>query len=380
MKIAVNLTYLAGGEQPDGTGQFALNLFKSLQAIGKLNDFHLFVTTAFHQKCRGLFPEAKIIPIASMRQFGSVNKYHFFLQSLSINRCRLPHFLNKDRYDLLYHPFYEVDDYISEKIPTVITVHDLFFRNYPQGFNRNYLRYIKYRYENAIRQAAHIVAPSQFVRQDILKYYPNAQPDKITVVNNPMWIDADNTREYPLESPYILSVNAIREPKNLITLLKAFQLIEDKVEHHLVLTGAKRKVSIDPEQYAQRNNIKKLIITGYVSDEHRNYLYRNAALFISPSLHEGFGMTPVEAALCEVPVLTTRETSIPEITRNLVNYYEPARDHQILAERILDLLKNRPPQSELHRIKNTLAQEYDPQRIAARYYDVFQMMVSPDSR
>ncbi len=116
-------------------------------------------------------------------------------------------------------------------------------------------------------------------------------------------------------------------------------------------------------------------MTGYLSDEHRNYLYRNADLFVSPSLHEGFGMTPVEAALFETPVLTTRETSIPEVTRNMVNYYEPAEDPNVLAARILNLLENRPPKSELRRIKKTMAQEYDPERIAALYFSMFEHLI-----
>ncbi len=375
MKIAVNFTCIQDGKQPQGMGQFAINLFKGMQAIGKLNkNFHLFVSDTFYEKGMTLFPEAEIIPIAAVPDFYNLNKYHRFLRTLFISRCLLPHFLKKDRYDLLYHPLNEVNDYVSTKVPTLVTLHDLFFKNHPEELSNKYLRYVKYRYEDWIYQSAHIIVPSQFVKQDILKYYPDAEPNKITVINNPVWVDCEKKCEYPVEKPYILSVNTIRNHKNLITLLKAFRLIEDKVDHHLVLTGSKGDVSIDPEQYAAQNKIKKLIITGYVSDEQRNYLYQNADLFVSPSLHEGFGMTPVEAALFEIPVLTTRTTSIPEITRNMVNYYEPAEDYRALAEKILNLLGNSPPKSELLRIKNTLSQEYDLKMIAASYYDVFKMI------
>lgn len=376
MKMAVNLTYLMDGKQPDGIGQFALNLFKGMQAIGRLNNnMHLFVFDAFQEKARRIFPEAKIIPVATMGDFHQLNKYFRFLKSLYIDRRLVPRFLKKDQYDLLFHPFNSVNDHISAGIPTVITLHDLFFKNNPGELSPKYLKYVKFRYEGLIYKTRHIVVPSKFVRQDIMKYYPDVDQDKISVINDPIWINIENTIPYPVKKPYILCVNSIRNHKNVITLLKAFQLIEDKIDHSLILTGYKGGASIDPEQYAAQNKIKKLIMTGYVSDAARNHLYQNADLFVSPSRHEGFGMTPVEAALFGIPVLTTMETSIPEITRGLVNYYGPADDYTELAKRMLELLKNRPPENELEHIKNKLSQEYDIKIIAERYYKLFEHLL-----
>lgn len=380
MKIAVNLTYLMDGKQPEGTGQFGLNLLKGLQMAGKLNKgFHLFVFDAFREKAARLFPEAEVIPLAATGDLFNMNKYRRFLTSLYIERRLVPRFLEKGRYDLLYHPFNSVNSYISQKVPTLITMHDMFFKNHPGEHSAKYIKYLQYMYEGLIYNTVHIVVPSQFVKQDILKYYPGADPGKITVINNPVWVNCDVVKEFPVEKPYILCVNSIRNHKNIITLLKAFRLIEDKTGHHLVLTGAKGHIHIYPGQFAAQNGIKKLIMTGYLSDEHRNYLYQNADLFVSPSLHEGFGMTPVEAALFETPVLTTRETSIPEVTKNMLNYYEPAEDPGALAARILDLLKNRPPKSELRHIKEIFAREYAPEKIAKLYFNVFENVRSGGS-
>ena len=77
MKIAVNLLFLMAGNQLEGIGQFTLNLFLGLHAIGKLNgNFHLFVFDTFAEKAQRLFPEARIIPIAAMGDFHNLNKYH----------------------------------------------------------------------------------------------------------------------------------------------------------------------------------------------------------------------------------------------------------------------------------------------------------------
>lgn len=374
MRIAVNLTYLVDGKQPDGVGQYALNLLKGLQAAGKLNkDIHLFVFDAFQAKAESMFPETTVLSIASMGDFNNLNKYMLFLKSTFIDRCVVPYYLVKDRYDLLFHPFNAANDFISSRIKTVITVHDLFFKNFPAELSRKYLPYVKYRYEGLMHKPYHIVVPSQYVKRDIQKFYPDVNPDKITVINNPVWVDTCATSKMEIPKPYILCVNSIRNHKNLITLLKAFREIEDITEYSLILTGSKGSLAVDPEEYASLYN-KRVVFTGYVSDEKRNYLYQNADLFISTSIHEGFGMTPVEAALFEIPVLTSRETSIPEITRGLVNYYEPADNYLVLAERIMDLLNNKPSPDELSHISNKLSREYDCKVIAEQYYDLFERL------
>jgi len=376
MKIAVNFTYLMDGKRPEGIGKYALNLFKGLQSIGKLNkNFHIFVANNFCEECEGLFPEATIIPVAAVDNYDKWHKYHRFIKLVQLDRYLVPRFLRRARYDLFFHPYSAVDDYISREVPTLVTIHDLFFKNYPQEFSRKYLKYMNYRYKDIIYNTRHLVVPSQFVKQDILKFYPDTEPGKITVINNPVWINSESSREVEVNKPYILSVGAIRNHKNLITLLKAFQLIQHKVEHCLVLTGAKGHLRIDPGKYAAEQHIDKVIMTGYLPDDQRNYLYQHADLFVSPSLHEGFGMTPVEAALLETPVLTTRATSIPEVTKDMVNYYEPATDPQVLAAQILNLLQHRPPRNDLHEIKNTLAQEYSPEKIAVAYFALFERLV-----
>ena len=90
MKIAVNLLFLMAGNQLEGIGQFTLNLFLGLHAIGKLNgNFHLFVFDTFAEKAQRLFPEARIIPIAAMGNFHNLNKYHRFLKLLYRDFCKL---------------------------------------------------------------------------------------------------------------------------------------------------------------------------------------------------------------------------------------------------------------------------------------------------
>lgn len=107
-----------------------------------------------------------------------------------------------------------------------------------------------------------------------------------------------------------------------------------------------------------------VILGSDLSDDERNGLLAGADLFVSPSLFEGFGRTPVEAAMLEIPVLTTRETSLPEATMELVHYYEPARDENALAEAILSVFSSPQSPEQRREIARILREQYAPERIA----------------
>ena len=114
--------------------------------------------------------------------------------------------------------------------------------------------------------------------------------------------------------PYILNVNTLEPYKNLITLIKAFNIIKSKIPHSLYVK-AKRLPYWDNTilPYIKEKGFEnrvKLIEENY-SETEMTALYQNAALFVSPSLMEGFGFTPIEAALYKIPVICSKE----QITR-----------------------------------------------------------------
>ena len=137
------------------------------------------------------------------------------------------------------------------------------------------------------------------------------------------------------QKKYILDLNAYIEKKNPMTLLKAFNLIKDKTDLNLVFCGGYKEDSIwnKMQEYMQANQISSRIkLLFRVKDEERNWLLANAALFVTPSLFEGFGRTPVEAAICKIPVISTKETSLFEATQGLCNYVENATDEKELGK------------------------------------------------
>ena len=107
--------------------------------------------------------------------------------------------------------------------------------------------------------------------------------------------------------------------------------------------------------------IKKFGI--YRKIANRNWLLKNEKLFVTPSLYEGFGRTPVEAAMCRVSVISTKETSLFDATMGLVNYVENAKDENELADLILEKITNPDSDGKLSEIAYKLKSEYTPKTV-----------------
>jgi len=373
MKVLVNLTNLFNDQNIDGIGQYALNLLQGIQDIGEISSFHLIVTEGNCHFIHSMVPEAKmtIVPFSKYERLIKWKKNS--LRFLYLDQLKVPKTIKKHKENILFHPYPALSIKVSSVFPTVVTLHDLLFHNFPAEVSPLKKIWCTQTHNSIIHKTSHLIVPSRFVKNDVMKHYQEVDEKKITVIPNPVRVNREATTPFPVNEPFILSVNSLRLHKNLKTLIEAYAKIEDQIPHRLVLTGFAEKIGESSiTNCIRENNVKKILLTGYIASPERNFLYKNASLFVSPSLHEGFGMTPIEAALFEAPVLTTRETSIPEATLDLLNYYQPADDPNRLAEKMLSLLKYPPPAEKLKEIKEKYSQSYNYKKIARQYCNFFQ--------
>ncbi|MDL2244644.1 glycosyltransferase family 4 protein, partial [Parabacteroides sp. OttesenSCG-928-J18] len=271
--------------------------------------------------------------------------------------------------DIIFSPFHPIFTFWKMKKKHVRTFHDLFQLNATStvwriGAHLTILRMIK--------NADAIIIISNHVKNEILKRYKLIAKKNVKTIYNAIEFGTETDNISPLvEYNYILYVNSLSESKNIITLLKAFDIIKHKIPHKLVMVGKETpyfteilKPYIDQHELADR-----VVHMGRVTDEELISLYQHASLFVSPSLLEGFGYTPIEAATCNTPVISTKETALYETTMGLLNYYEPAMDHQALATKIMEVLQNPPSQEELERISSHFREQYNHQKIAKEVYE-----------
>ena len=224
---------------------------------------------------------------------------------------------------------------------------------------RNYLFY-----KDLINGAHSVIAISDYTKKDLLHNFI-IDNSKITIIPNS--VQTTLGEKHPcidIPQEYILYVNTLLSHKNPITLIKAYELLGKEFNHKLIFVGKKTsywKTHVLP--YIKEHNLSnKILQFQNLSSEELQYLYNRASLFVSTSKREGFGYTPIEAAISKVPVICSTSEALPYSTQGLLNYYEPVNDYEILASKMRYLLKNPPCKERLDAIATKLKDDYSPQK------------------
>lgn len=218
---------------------------------------------------------------------------------------------------------------LQSPIPLVVTVHDLTTMLVPE-----YRRSAKARLYNALvsasaRGADHIITDSLASQKDIIEHLhiPAEKISAIYLAAGAAFTEGDNSlvdmaimRKYDLPDFYVFYLGGYELHKNVMTLLLAWSYVGQAMgtDYPLVLAG-KRPTKVndiypDYDWYIKKLRIEEYVKwIGFVDEEDKPVLYRNAETFVFPSRHEGFGLPVLEALSCGVPVVTTDASSLPEI-------------------------------------------------------------------
>jgi glycosyltransferase involved in cell wall biosynthesis len=138
---------------------------------------------------------------------------------------------------------------------------------------------------------------------------------------------------------FLLFVGNVKPHKNLINLLRAYEiLLQSRKDYELVIVGKKEGfITGDKEvfEFVEGNKLlnEHIIFTGHIENRELYNYYRKASVFIFPSLYEGFGLPPLEAMICGCPVIASDLTAIPEICGEAVLYIN-ALDPADIADKI----------------------------------------------
>jgi glycosyltransferase involved in cell wall biosynthesis len=237
--------------------------------------------------------------------------------------------------------------------PVVATIHDLSFEHLPETFKRRSRAQLRLTVRRTARAAAHIIAPSEFTRRDIVETYGVA-PARVSVVPlaaAPRFAPFADAKElqrvrdvYGIAGDYILAVGSIQPRKNLARLIKAYSDLrrrrgQDKLPK-LVVAGKRAWLFGETLRAVEECGVADAVIfTGYAPEDDLPALYCGALCFVYPSYFEGFGLPPLEAMRCGTPVVAGERTSLPEVVGDaglLVNPFDTESIADALARLIDD--------------------------------------------
>lgn len=216
--------------------------------------------------------------------------------------------------------------------------HDAFFYEYPEHYNRLWLKLFKGLAMPAARSAACVVTTSQYAKQKIHQHFGFPLHQIVNIYPGPKTLatqDDLTTKTVLPTQPYILHVGVWEKRKNIPFLLKAYRqfLNESSVYYSLVLVGTGNNKKDSDDTAAIQACIEELhlkdqvICTGYLPDEELAQWYAGASLYVFPSYNEGFGIPVLEAFQSNVPVLVANNSCLPEVGGDAVIGFDPYDIH-----------------------------------------------------
>ncbi len=262
---------------------------------------------------------------------------------------------------------------LRKRCKEIVTIHDILFRDFPQYFSRKYRLVNNLLFGRSARRADILLTVSDYSRERIAHHY--APHKEIHVTPNGVSDDfcppsGTVSGEYP--EKFILYVSRIEPRKNHAALLKVFlDLKLWERGYYLVFIGKK---ALDvPELYelydSIREDVRKYIIFRHdVSFDELKEWYGQASLFVYPSLAEGFGIPPLEAAKTGVACLCSNRTAMKDFSFFEDRHFDPENTDD-LKTKVLDIL-NRPDDRQTKGTQKIVTEKYDWTDVAQKLYDI----------
>lgn len=215
-----------------------------------------------------------------------------------------------------------------------VIIHDLAFFENPKWFAFNFSAFYRFLIPKIARTSKKVGTVSQFSKDEITKFL-NLSKSKVFITPNGFsHINPENfKRNGQVSKPEevtLLTVGSIDPRKNQQVLIDAMQLLPE--EFKLYIVGDRNK-NFNLPNFSSQN--KRVIFTGYLSDEKLKSLYRKADLFVYPSVYEGFGVPVLEAMSYGLPVIASRRASIPEVIGSAAYLVDEVKDPKSWAEAIM---------------------------------------------
>ena len=268
---------------------------------------------------------------------------------------------------------------------TVLTVHDLLFRHFPRYHKLQNYVYLNLAVPTFCRRADAIIAVSEHTKRDLVQCY-RIDPEKVVVIYEaaapsfalpPAGAIAAARTRYHLPDRYLMTLCAIEPRKNHAGYLGAFEILcREDPDLYWLIGGRKGWLYESFFAALERSPVRdRVILPGYIEDEHLPAVYGGALAFVFPSYGEGFGLGPLEAMACGTPVLSSDATSLPEVGGDAARYFSP-HDVDEMVEATRTVLSDSALQVEMRAEGLAQAARFSWRRAAKETWALYERLIS----
>lgn len=352
-RIGVDVRCLAEGRKT-GVEEYTLNFLKHLFELDKKNEYVLFFNS--FKGIRTDFDWLQEFPQVSIKKFNYPNKLLNFL-FWYFDWPKIDRMLGG--VDFLFMPNI-IFGGVSKKAKLLTTFHDLSFIRYPETFS--WKRRLWHSFINAkkiAQKSDKIITVSASTKNDLvsifginekkIKVIPSGISEKFRIISRNDGKLLEVKQKYRLPYKFILYLGTLEPRKNIIGIIRAFNCLQkfakhgemkNLAEYKLVIAGSSGWLSQKIfAEIKKSKSIEKIQIIDFVAEEDKEYIFNLASLFVYPSFFEGFGFPPLEAMKCGVPVITSNNSSLPEVVGKGGIMIDPNKPDEIF-EAMKEILTN----------------------------------------
>lgn len=368
MIIGIDLTWVKPGKN-GGTEFYIRNLLDGFKVLKNDYSYILFVADNNKKTFESYLNDSRF-------RFSECHVNTEKLVSRVIwKNTQLYRLMRKEKIDLAFFPVYDMPLYKYNDFKIVTVIHDLQALHYPEYFTNVEKAVLKASWKRVVKNADKVVGISNYVKNDIEEHYGTKN---VVAIHNPIVIKDtfvdfhDLQKKYGIkDNEYYYTVSSLLPHKNLKTILEVIKkIVYDNIAlpKKLLISGVGGKQLEEIKRYLDNYKLNdNVILTGFISNEERNTLMKHANAFVFPSVFEGFGMPPIEAMLLGSKVLTTKCTSLEEVTMGRCNYVNDAFN--------IDDWINKLKEIKEKEKKVIPFPEYEVKKIAQEYLDLFDSLV-----
>ncbi len=369
MKIAINTRFLLKGRL-EGIGWYTFEVCKRMVAAHPEDEFFFFFDRPYN-------PAFVFGPNVTPMVLSPPARHPFLFYlwfEYSVTNA-----LKKIQADVFYSP----DGFLSMRtsVPSFTTIHDIAHVHYPNYVPYLMRKYYQYFMPKFSHQAKCIFTVSEYSKKDICKAYSVAE-SKVQVFYNgcrnhfsptPMTEQLETKKAFTAGQDYFICIGSIHPRKNIEAVINAFNYFKQHyhTDHQLVIVGRKAwKTGPFVTALNESPFRSEIILTGNVEDTILVKLLGSSKGLIYPSIFEGFGIPVLEALNCDIPVICSDNSSLPEVGGDAVMYVN-AMEIQEIAEAMYKIVTNEQYVEHLIRQGRKQKLKFDWDHAAQGIYETF---------